>query len=110
MKRLSVITTVLSKIELPKRDLEDAINHRLRKDMYRICSGAFEKSNFSPDFETVQTLTTSIPVKGNLEICFSNDRCGEIEKLEVPVYSSFLATCIKGKDCRFRFGISMSLS
>ena len=110
MKHLSVITSVLSKVDLQNQDIEDVINHRLRKDKYRTRLNSFQQNSFSPDFETVQTLTTPMPVKGNLQICFSNERSGKIEKLEVPVYSSFLVTCLKGKDCIYKIGISVSLS
>ena len=106
MKHASVITSVLSKVELANADLEDSINHNLRKEKYK----SFGENSFSPDFEIIQTISAPIPVKGNMQICFCNDRFEKIEKLEVPVYSLFLATCIKGKDCIYKIAVSMSLS
>lgn len=110
MKPLKVITSVLSKVELPDRDIEDIINHRLRKDKYRLYLNGLAQNCFLPGFETIHTSSTQTPVKGNLLIFFSNKSIGKKEKIEVPVQSTFLVTCIKGKDCRFKVGAIMSMS
>src|SRR5687768_6643757 len=110
MKHISGITSVLSKVELPNRDLEDVINHRLRKDKYRFRLNGLDLNSFSSGFETIQTVSTKISVKGNLEICVSKDCLRKKEIVEVPVQSTFLVTCIKGNDCMYKVATSMSLS
>ena len=110
MKHLPVITTVFSNVELPDRDIEAVINNRLRKNKYRLCLNAWDQNIFMPDFEIIQTSSTEIPAKGKLLIFSLNKSLGKKEKLEIPVQSCFLVTCIKGKDCRFKIGASMSMS
>ena len=110
MKHIPVITSVLSKVELPKKVLEDVINHRLRNNKYNKGVNGMDEHNISPEYENIQTLSTQVPAKGNLQISISNQISGRIEKLEIPVQSCFLVTCIKGNNCTYKVGSVMSLS
>ena len=80
MKHLSVITSLLSKVEFPSRDIEAIVNHRLRKDKYRLRLNGLMQDCFLPDFENIQASSAEVPVKGNLLIISSNKSLGKKRK------------------------------
>ena len=110
MKQSTVITSVLSKIELANPALEEVINYRFRKEQYGIPVTGIEHNLKQNGFETIAHHTVALPIKGTIQICFSKNCNENSRKLELPVRASFLTTYIKGHDKRYRPGISVSLS
>ena len=110
MKQSMVITSVSSNIKLPNKTLEKIINHRLRKEKTYLPVTGIDKTYFGRDFETVVTCNSQIVLKGDVLINFYNDQHRGVERIEIPMSSSFLVTCIKGKEGKYRVGISSSLS
>ena len=105
MKHSSVITSVLTKVELPGKVLEDVINHRTRNQKYNNGSSGLDRHKIA-----IEMLSVQIPVSGNLEIWITNNFSRRTEKLEVPVQTSFLVTCIKDRNCSYSVDNIMSLS
>jgi hypothetical protein len=110
MNQSMVITSVLSKVELANPALEDVINHRFRKEQYRMPATGIEQYLKLKGFETIVHHTVALPIKGTVHICFSKNCNENSRKPELPVSASFLTTYIKGHEKRYRPGISISLT
>ena len=110
MKQSMFITSVSSNIKLPNKVLEKIINHRLRNEKYKLPVTGIDKSYFGRDFEPIVSCNSQITLNGDVMIYYCHNGHGEVERLEIPMRSSFLVTCIKGKEGKYRVGISVSLS
>lgn len=109
MKRTMIITSVISRLQVPASVVEDLVNHRKRKEKYILPVSGIEKNLFFNHFETVLTYTMQASVKGNLQIRFSKNILMD-ETIEIPAISSFLITCMKGREARYHMELCSSLN
>jgi hypothetical protein len=91
MKDTSVITSVVSKVRIP------TIVSKIERELY--CQ----------DLDTFQTYTIQSTVKGNLEIHYL-DEWERMETLRMPVAPSFLVTCTKRVEEKYRMEFISSLN
>jgi hypothetical protein len=110
MNSSTIITSVLSKVDLHHRDLEDVINFRFRNERFKIPDTGVAAQLRFRDLEPIMTCGAEMPVKGNLHITFSASRSTSPQSMEVPIYSKFFMTCIKIKGGRYEMSLSSSLS
>ncbi|HKZ66592.1 MAG TPA: hypothetical protein VJ111_09570 [Chitinophagaceae bacterium] len=62
------------------------------------------------NFSTLTWASTTIPVKGNLEISFEDLNAENIERVNIPVDSLFFITCTKDEtgNCKLAWNNSLS--
>jgi hypothetical protein len=109
MKDTSVITSVVSKVRIPTIVLEDIVNHRTRTTRYNYPVSKIERELYCQDLDTFQTYTIQSTVKGNLEIHYL-DEWERMETLRMPVAPSFLVTCTKRVEEKYRMEFISSLN
>ena len=110
MKPARILTAVKSQLRLPQSLLEDIVNHRTRTTRYNYPVSKIEKELYCTDIDIIATYTIQTCVKGTLLLeCYNNDLAA-IEIVHVPVASSFLVTCAKGKEEAFKVEFSASLN
>jgi hypothetical protein len=106
MKQSSIITSVESRITVPQLELSNfyinplSLNSKPKKT----------KRSFSKYFEEIDWSSASSKVEGSIEITYINDGENEIESLILPVTTSFVFTCTKGKDEYYEVAWMISLS
>lgn len=105
----SMITSLINKVRIPSIILEDIVNHRTRTTKYNYPVSKVDKELYSNDIDTISTYSIQSTVKGRLGIEFSNE-WESIETIWVNVAPSFLATCIKKGDDKYRLALVSSLN
>jgi hypothetical protein len=105
-----IITGITSQLRLPATLLEDIVNHRTRTTKYNYPVTGIERSLYCSDLDTIMTYSIETTIKGNLQIEAYNNNSNTVELILVPVASSFLATCIKGNEHRYKFEFCSSLN
>jgi hypothetical protein len=110
MKHTRIITDITSKLRLPAALLEDLVNHRTRTTHYHYPVTGIEKDLYCSDLDTISTYSIQTSVKGNLELECFNDDTALFETVYLPVASSFLVTCVKGKEDGYKMELSSSLN
>jgi hypothetical protein len=110
MKHSRVITAVTSQMHLPTVLLEDIVNHRTRTSKYYCPVTGIERNLYCNDLNTIVTYTIETTIKGNLQIEAYNNNSNTIELILVPVASSFLVTCAKGKENKYKMEFCASLN
>lgn len=110
MKSTATIISIRTKMQLPAHVLEEIVNHRTQKTRYHYPVTGIDRDLYSQDFDTVLTYSIQSLVKGNLFIEFSKNRWSKVETIIVPVASSFLVTCIKAKENKYKMEFSSSLN
>jgi hypothetical protein len=104
MEKLPVVVSVTSKIDFPKRKLEDEVNNRKRR-----C-----KLNFTdillPGYENISSHFTEICVSGEVEIVVENKQSDTLICLDIPVRTAFLIGCTKRVHDRYKLASAISLS
>lgn len=110
MKHTRIITAINSQLHLPATLLEDIVNHRTRRTKYHYPVTGIEKELYCADLDTISTYSIETTIKGDLELeCYNNKSAG-METVHVPAASSFLVTCIKGKEDGYKLEFSASLN
>lgn len=110
MKHTRIITAITSQLYLPSALLEEIVNHRTRKTKYHYPVSNIEKELYCANLDTISTYSIETTIKGDLELECLNDRSAAMETVHVPVASSFLVTCIKGKENSYKVEFSVSLN
>src|SRR6266498_2077447 len=110
MKHTRIITAITSQLRLPATLLEDNVNHRTKTSNYNYPVTGIEKSLYCSDLDTILTYSIETTIKGNLEIEAYDNNSGAVELILVPVASSFLVTCVRGKENKYRVEFSSSLN
>lgn len=105
MKQPFSVTSVLSKVNLPKVAVENDVN---RRNKIRSESGIADV--LLPGFENVLWRFMNVPVKGNIELVFKNNHNGHIKAMDIPATTWFLAACTKSNKGAFELAGGMSLS
>jgi hypothetical protein len=104
MKQSLVVTSVMSKVRLPKEKLEAYINKNNKRNKPTF-------SNFSlPKWENISWSSAFIPVSGDLEIVFRNKQRNELGRRVIPIETWFLVTCTKRKFGSYKLAFGVSLS
>ena len=109
MKRPAIIRSIKSKTAYP-RQLPESMSQSLRLRQHRIVGSQVNKESFSRAFVNIDWCTAPVPVDGKLEILFSEQRSEVIQKVSLPVQSSFFVTCTKEGDDYYKVCWSCSLS
>ena len=104
MKNTSVITAIASCMLFNERMLVDFVTHNLP---YAECS---PDDSLPVNFSTIVWASTTMPVKGTLEILFEDFNTENIEKVSIPVDSLFFITCTKDEAgiCKVAWSCSLS--
>jgi hypothetical protein len=110
MKHTRIITAINSQLHLPAALLEEIVNHRTRKTRYHYPVTGIEKELYCSDLNAISTYSIETTIKGDLELECFNDKSAMIETVHVPVASSFLVTCVKGKEYGYKLKFSLSLN
>jgi len=110
MKHVPIITSVISGLQIPKKEFEDIINYRLKNEKYKLPTGSVATGLLLRDFEPITTNSAYATLKGNIQIKISNSKYVPITEKKVPVKASFIVTCIKNKSDRYQIGVCSSLS
>jgi hypothetical protein len=110
MEHTRIITGITSQLRLPAMLLEDIVNHRTRTAKYSYPVTGIERSLYCSDLNTILTYTIETTIKGNLQIEAYNNNSNTVELILVPVASSFLVTCAKGKENKYKLEFSTSLN
>lgn len=110
MEHTRIITAITSQLRLPASLLEEIVNHRTRTTKYNYPVTGIERSLYCSDLDTIMTYSIETTIKGNLQIEAFNNNSNTLELIMVPVVSSFLATCTKGKDHKYKLEFSTSLN
>jgi hypothetical protein len=110
MKHTRIITAINTQLSLPARLLEEIVNHRTRSTQYNYPVTGIEKELYCADLDTISTYSIETTIKGDLELECYNNRSAMTEIVHVPVASSFLVTCTKGKDNGYKVKFSASLN
>ena len=106
MEQSLFVTSVMSKINLPKTKLENDLN---RHDRFSPDDAGFVDN--LPGYENLSCRSVFTPVYGDVEIVFVNRPENKIIYIDVPVTTGFWVTCTKRNDERsykFAFGVSLS--
>lgn len=106
MKQSLIVTSILSKINLPKTKLENQVN---RNNKVR-CEQSQVAEIEVPGFENISWRFMHIPVTGDLELAFMNPSSKKVLRVTVPASTGFLAACTKGSKGNFKFTSGISLS
>lgn len=111
MKHTRIITAIAtSQLSLPSMILEDIVNHRTRKTKYNYPVTGIERDLYCSDLDIVSTYSIQTTVKGNIELECYNNNSAKMEIVEVPAAASFLVTCVKGQEQRYKIEFSSSLN
>lgn len=110
MRHSLVITSVVSKVPVPAALLEDLVNHRRRRDIYRHPLTGIEAQLFAQSYETIVTCSMQTSVKGLIQIRCWNSRRHTDELMNVPVGTFMLATCVKAREDRYKVELICSLN
>lgn len=110
MEHTRIITAITSQLRLPATLLEDIVNHRTRRTKYNYPVTGIENSLYCSDLDTILTYSIETTIKGNLQIEAYNNNSGVMEMILVPVASSFLVTCAKVKETKYKIAFSASLN
>ena len=104
MKNPLAITSVQSQVAFQEKMLVDFVNRNLSSAVN------ITEDSFSEDFTTIKWASTKIPVNGRLDILSAGKDHEKIERVILPVYSSFFITCTKESTgiCRVAWCCSMS--
>lgn len=105
----TVITSLVSKVRIPSVVLEDIVNHRTRTTRYNYPVSKIEKELYCKDLDTVLTYSIQSTVKGHVEIQFANE-WESIETVWVGVAPSFLVTCIKKREDKYKLALVSSMN
>lgn len=105
MKPTMFISSVLSKISLPKRRLEAAAN--CTRDSR---NNTLIKNIKLDGYENVEWKFLTVSGSGSVELVFSNKHKSKMVCVEIPALANFLAVCIRGdsENYKLEFGISLS--
>ncbi len=104
MKQSLIISSVMSKISLPKTKLENDINKRNNRGKLSFVDILL------PGFENISWQFLNTAVSGDVEIVFANKQNNKITRLDVPVTTGFLAGCTKGNQGSYKLAFGISLS
>lgn len=110
MKPTRIITAINNRLSLPATLLEEIVNHRTKKTRFHYPITGIEKELYCADLDTVSTYSIETTIKGDIELECYNKQLAVIENVYVPVASSFLVTCIKGKENGYKVEFSTSLN
>jgi hypothetical protein len=110
MKHTRIITSINSQLQLPSALLEEIVNHRTRKTGYNYPLSGIEKALYCADLDTILTYSIETTIKGDLELKCYNNNSVALETIHVPVASSFLVTCVRGKENGYKVKFNMSLN
>lgn len=110
MKHTRTITAINSQLQLPATLLEEIVNHRTRRTKYHYPVTGIEKELYCADMDTISTYSIETTIKGDLELECYNHKSATIEIVYVPTASSFLVTCVKGKENGYKIKFSTSLN
>ena len=104
MKKSHVVTSVMSKVSLPKSELEHDINRRSRNVKLYFVDIAL------PGFERLNWRFLHTVVSGEVEMVLTDKRNQESIFLDIPVTTSFLAACTKKDHRGYKLTFAISLS
>ena len=110
MKQTRIITAITSQLRLPAALLEDIVNHRTRATKYNCPMTGIENNLSGNDLATILTYSIETTIKGILKIEAYNNRSGMVELVLVPAASSFLVTCARGKENKYKVEFNSSLN
>jgi hypothetical protein len=110
MKHTRIITSINSQLQLPSALLEEIVNHRTRRTRYNYPVSGIERALYCADLDTISTYSIETTIKGDLELECYNNQSVALETIHVPVASSFLVTCVKGKESGYKVQFSISLN
>jgi len=110
MMHTRIITSISSQLRLPAALLEEIVNHRTRKTRYNYPASGIERALYCADLDTISTYSIETTVKGDLELECYNNKSVTLETIHVPVASSFLVTCVRGKENSYKLEFSISLN
>jgi len=104
MEKSLVVTSVMSKLSLPKTELENNINRRYKNRKLYFVDIAL------PGFENISWRFLNTRISGEVEIVFTNKNNKETICLDIPITTRFLACCTKRdhRGYKLTFGISLS--
>lgn len=105
MKKALAITSVQSQVAFQEKMLVDFVNRNLSS------AEKITVETFSEDFSAINKwASTNIPVNGRLDILFADREQEKIDRIILPVYSSFFITCIKESTgfCKVAWSCSLS--
>lgn len=104
MKNPLAITSVQSQVAFQEKMLVDFVNRNLSS------AETLTEESFSDDFLAIKWASTNIPVNGRLDILFADRDQESIDRIILPVYSTFFITCTKESTgiCRVAWCCSMS--
>jgi len=103
MKQNFVITSITNKIDLPVAKLVKNITGRNSETKYQIADIAI------PGYEAIVWHFANIPVKGELEIVFS-DRSHRTTRVNIPASTAFLGACMQTAAGKYIMSFGTSLS
>lgn len=110
MEHTRIITGITSQLRLPAMLLEEIVNHRTRTTKYNYPITGIERSLYCSDLNTILTYSIETTIKGNLQIEAYNNNSNTVELILVPVASSFVVTCAKAKENKYKLEFSASLN
>ncbi|MGZ8556743.1 MAG: hypothetical protein ACXWWC_00340 [Chitinophagaceae bacterium] len=104
MKKALAITSVQSQVAFQEKMLVDFVNRNLSSAVI------ITEESFSKDFTSIKWASTNIPANGRLDILFADKEQEKIERIILPVYSSFFITCTKESSgiCKVAWCCSLS--
>lgn len=108
MKQSSIITSVESRITVPKLSLSNFYTNPVTDN----ANLKNKKNNhiFGKYFEEIDWSSASSKVDGSIEISYIKEVDNSIEQITLPVVTSFLFTCTKGADEYYEVAWIISLS
>gem|GEM_PF-3754329 len=99
-----MVTSVMSKLSLPKTALEYDVNKRNRNIKLRFVDISL------PGFESLTWRFLNTVVSGEVEIILTNKKNNESIFLDIPVTTTFLAACTKKDHRGYKLTFAISLS
>jgi hypothetical protein len=103
MKRLPIITSVMTQIKFSESRLENYFNNTSRDNKEL-------GDNFSEDFEEVDWRSAHTAAKGSIQMVFAGHESSVIICVDIPITAYFLVTGIKTYNERYKLTFAVYMS
>jgi hypothetical protein len=103
MKRLRIVTSVMTQIKLPESRLENYFNSNSKGTKQL-------RDNFCGDFENIDWLSAHAAARASVQMVFASDESSVVICVDIPTTAHFLVTGIKTfkESYKLAFAVSMS--
>jgi DUF1680 family protein len=110
MKKNTINTAVLTRLKLPARIIEQAMDKHTGHLMYFFPVQDIPETLTDGEWESVGCCSAEANLKATLKVGIYNLKTDVLKVVDYPVASSLLLTCIKSKNSGYKLAFSSSLS